>query len=1300
MKGRRLAGLLLALCLLAGGTAVHAQAAERAEEDYLYYSDIFWGYPKALTGATFVTYHNYANQSIIPVLGEYVETSAFQASVIELGLKFGTDWGAFAKYLADNAFKTNFQLNDSMDAANKLLAEAFLDVTYLDAANGVGAPIPFLKATKTVANSVEKISKAVQELEGMTLAEQRETLSDLLDEMCLNTGVDQGAISNALAQNKNVFLDLMGTLGTTAGALEKISSFLQALAVSAAMSDAQLEMIRAVIDTQPSGSLLYRGMTRLYDQLSDGYLSYFTSTFLSEQAYGKVTGLLRNCVQDGSLILGSATYRALTAVIDLTRTAIFDWIWDVDYNDYATAVVLYQYCDDFFEGVQSKAGIFTSQFALSDVEEYESLYLAYLATNRAALEHYKKLAVHNAEYNAEWLDGRIAALCGEDVSADYAAYIDGIRAEFAAATDEGRESMRARYDYTVPRREGLTVSTQGSDQIEEGVIYFVDGVWDGSIILDNNTALTVPARTEAAIAGMLDAVGYACEVTVSGELEVDGGFRVVSNSALNVHEAGASLRAVGDSSSAGEITISQQADMVIHGDFSASSSSVDNQGTLEVTGSVTAYSMETLFPDDAAEGTLYVGGDLTFSNTPTGGYKPSGGTVVFNGTEQQAVKRLTAYRVEVTNPAGLRYESDQYLYGPFDLHGNPLETQGHRTWVHENSVLAPGEENDYGAVCVDGNNSTLLADGGVYRCELRMCGDDCRLTIPAGTSAVITGDLWVGYSGSSDTDAEVYLCGELEVLGDVTVGGGYPNGLITMDGADAALSVHGNLAVRDYFSGISGGTVIFSGTEQQAVSDLEADNVEIRNPAGLRYESNLTIRGHYDPNGNPIETQGYKTLLDKGATLEPGTENDYQTVFVQKGKVTLAADGVYHGDFTVQAGGSLIIPSGVKAVIAGSLIVHNRPALSNSGDLEVTGDVTVEKYGQISNVGDAVLTVHGDLTIEGYDSELTSGTVIFSGTEQQAVSGLEANNVEIRNPAGIRYEGDLTVCGHYNLNGNPIEIQGYETILVKGATLEPGMENDYQTVFVQEGKVTLAADGVYRGDFTVQAGGSLIIPSGVKAVIAGNFIVYNSTALSNSGDLEVTGDVTAGRYGRISNIGDAVLRLGGNLTDAGLWPIEGGTLILNGTGPQVMPYLEMPVLILENESPEGVTFASRIWVTTLFDHRGNAFTLYNNGDGSHFPDYDGDGLLDHVDPEPTVPRVAGAVLNGSTVEITFYNAGLCDRVAVALYSADGRLLDLRLRDVAGDTLREDFSAAPEDGFIKVFYLTRTWRPCAAAERLP
>ena len=84
--------------------------------------------------------------------------------------------------------------------------------------------------------------------------------------------------------------------------------------------------------------------------------------------------------------------------------------------------------------------------------------------------------------------------------------------------------------------------------------------------------------------------------------------------------------------------------------------------------------------------------------------------------------------------------------------------------------------------------------------------------------------------------------------------------------------------------------------------------------------------------------------------------------------------------------------------------------------------------------------------------------------------------------------------------------------------------------------------------------------------------------------------------------------------------IYSGTVIFAGSEKQTVSYLVAPNIIIENNSSNGVYFANPITVNTLFNHNGNNFTLYNEGIGSTFVDYDGDGKLDNVDPYPTDPN--------------------------------------------------------------------------------
>ena len=83
--------------------------------------------------------------------------------------------------------------------------------------------------------------------------------------------------------------------------------------------------------------------------------------------------------------------------------------------------------------------------------------------------------------------------------------------------------------------------------------------------------------------------------------------------------------------------------------------------------------------------------------------------MVFDGTAQQTIADLKAYNVEVLNAAGVKYLSDVYIYGNYDLHGNPLEIGSYKTVFRENGTFGTLEYNlsdwivDVAPTCVEGS---------------------------------------------------------------------------------------------------------------------------------------------------------------------------------------------------------------------------------------------------------------------------------------------------------------------------------------------------------------------------------------------------------------------------------------------------------------------------------------------------------------------------------------------------------------------------------------------------------------------
>ncbi len=386
------------------------------------------------------------------------------------------------------------------------------------------------------------------------------------------------------------------------------------------------------------------------------------------------------------------------------------------------------------------------------------------------------------------------------------------------------------------------------------------------------------------------------------------------------------------------------------------------------------------------------------------------------------------------------------------------------------------------------------------------------------------------------------------------------------------------------------------------------------------------------------------------------------------------------GDFrgNVEIADCVHIYANDKAVIDGNVTVLREGELIVDGELEITGDILLNSYSDYVRLSygkltmtedDSVLSIGGDFTAgyPEYCCNLTAGTVVFNGSEQQTVIGLEAYNVEVTNPKGIKYGSDLYLHGNYQLNGKPLETNGCYTYWQEGATFSEG--SYYSNVYIPSGiSVTLdyplmadiknygtleISDDIFaelRGnidnykmlilysDSDVKVDGNVTsyensvieIPANSKAKIGGNVTISYSGELKINGELEITGDLelkfassyVSKSYGRLTMTeDDSVLTIGGDFiagNSSYCCNLTAGTVVFNGNGLQTSSGFKPIGLTLENTSEDGVVFTSSLVVYGMFNHNGNKFTLYNNGKGSYFIDSDGDGINDHLDPEPTL----------------------------------------------------------------------------------
>lgn len=369
--------------------------------------------------------------------------------------------------------------------------------------------------------------------------------------------------------------------------------------------------------------------------------------------------------------------------------------------------------------------------------------------------------------------------------------------------------------------------------------------------------------------------------------------------------------------------------------------------------------------------------------------------------------------------------------------------------------------------------------------------------------------------------------------------------------------------------------------------------------------------------------------------------------------------------------------------IEGDLETNDSLVLEN-GSLEVTGNATISKLDMTHDMD--YLLVDGNLEISGgYDNlyndcskHLSSGTVELKGDFKSIDSSGYYGYYETGEHKTV-FSGNKTQKISFASNyGN----NRFENLILKNENINFATPISYlklceDTVITSEQPLVISNTLDLNG-FTLQAnnviykGGDMVV-QGKNNKIIGNFTTIGRLVF-NKGYLEITGDCSLGTEGNtqycylsMTHESDYLL-VDGNFTigysplyatkllTAGIVEVKGNfkdigssscetyretdnhKTILSGNDVQTVTIVNkgghsFANLVLENISKQGVVFESPILVTNLFNHNQNKFTLYNSGKGSNFPDYDGDGLKDSVDPYPLIAEHTHTWDNGKVTKV-------------------------------------------------------------------
>ena len=388
---------LFALCITT--TAVFAfpldvNAEERvavsSNDEYIYYTDLFYEYPTYLANNHY--FDSYVGDTLNlyqTVYFNYEKSAALYGTGFEYALQTITSPKAMISLITEGLSLHSNTYNEALDTANQLFVQNLFDQNALTTINDQYSETnSFVSRVK---NSVELFNMLkLESTDGYVkyTAEYylQESFDYLWDEGILSFISEQQVAQlwteiNAEGFEINKYLNLAST------EIELAQAFVSALI----MADVKIELIDAIIETQTTDTVLKQGMIRLKNQISGGFVTYFIDNYVVNKAIDTIFSAIIKLAANNPYY---KAYELASAVVNVVRAVVFDWIWQVpSYNTVLAFQVLWSYSLDLVNVMKAKANEFAQgPFVSNKIIEYEDLFASYEAINRSAIELLESIA--------------------------------------------------------------------------------------------------------------------------------------------------------------------------------------------------------------------------------------------------------------------------------------------------------------------------------------------------------------------------------------------------------------------------------------------------------------------------------------------------------------------------------------------------------------------------------------------------------------------------------------------------------------------------------------------------------------------------------------------------------------------------------------------------------------------------------------------------------------------------------------------------------------------------------------------
>ena len=846
------------------------------QDDYIYYSDLFYNYSHYLQFSPILLGDFTAAQSAMnTAFNEYINSPNFILAAISQHISLTTNMSELIKAYTDYFGLTDFSYQGSLDAANiKFIEKLFVDEgggTISDI-NEINSNSKFLKQAKSMLSTMQKCQKAIYDSAGGA------TYDNVYDLAFAELKLYCKHIVPRHVASLGSFYTAFAEVLNFADGVSEVMDLFNALIISVCMEDIRLSIIDDIIENAPTDSILYEGMTRLRSQLDAGWVSYFVDTYFTNKLVEQVANgiakfLTKSIIDDAAYYVGATTlqttammsvYGAISATISLINTAVFDWILGIpSIKDYLVTMILAQYSFTMRDCLVNKQSVFSAPFESVEVEKYEQLFNAYVASIKCALESCADLESDLFPLSDSTKETISNAKTPFEES-EYCDYINSIKGIIKSISPE----LRQKTDFGNWNTNYYSIIISGpSDVIQEGYLYanhlkanikreyqwnysstvsFAENqqiILDGSISIESQyMEIEIPDSVYLYLTGDLK---FCCPgasgsssyvVDNSGELVICGDFYLQGS--YSYYFGG---RKGVQFNNTGRIQVNHDMHLWCFADYFTNDGLFDfrnlghltNNGTLRVNHFTMIhddgmpYSYPYFYQPESAN--IQIRGDVTIG-TWAQNNQYIDATFNLCGTTPQSISGLKIKNLNVEND--IVYESNVQIYGHFALNGHNLDNGSFVTECYDNATF--DSISNYKQLYIAYQNQISLTHditADFYGAE------HGGLIIPVNTEVAIHGDVVLskgkifnngkcqifgsvsssGYDGIIINDGNLVIFGNLCLLAD---GNGY-HAKIVMSKQDSSLLLGGDLSLSspNSTSSISAGQIILIGNRKQTIAN-------------------------------------------------------------------------------------------------------------------------------------------------------------------------------------------------------------------------------------------------------------------------------------------------------------------------------------------------------------------------------------------------------------------------------------------------------------------------------------------------